>query len=92
VAPFCGSVLAYAAFTFTHPDDKFSEKHLRTGDDVSFGSLRLASRQYVTEAIGALYLIMTIGLAADTDSGSGKSATTSLAIGAILMIMIYAGA
>lgn len=91
VAPFCGSVLAYAAFTFTHPDDKFSEKLLGTGEDAPFGSLRLASRQYVTEAIGTMYLVLTIGLTADNDM-SGKSATTSLAIGTTLMIMVYAGA
>lgn len=45
-------------------------------------------RKYVTEFIGTFFLVLTIGL---TVVGAGAGAMAPLAIGAVLMAMIYAG-
>ena len=46
----------------------------------------LAARKYATEAIGTMFLVLTVGIAVTT-----TGAMAPLAIGAILMAMVYAG-
>ena len=46
------------------------------------------TRKLVVEAIGTFFLLLTIGL---TVLGSGAGALAPLAIGAVLMVMVYAG-
>src|ERR1700710_2953467 len=45
-----------------------------------------ASVKYVVEAIGTLFLVFTVGPAAGS-----RSSLAPLAIGAVLMVMVYAG-
>lgn len=45
-------------------------------------------RKYVTEFVGALFLVLTVGL---TVIEPGADAFAPLAIGSVLMVMIYAG-
>ena len=45
-------------------------------------------RKYVTELIGTFFLVLTIG---STVIGSGPTTIAPLAIGAVLMVMIFAG-
>ncbi|HUF12698.1 MAG TPA: aquaporin [Longimicrobiales bacterium] len=46
------------------------------------------TRKLVVEAIGTFFLILTVGL---TVLGTGAGALAPLAIGAVLMVMVYAG-
>lgn len=45
----------------------------------------MAAKKYIVEAIGTFFLVLTIGLTA------GKTELAPLAIGAVLMVMVYAG-
>ena len=42
--------------------------------------------RYVTEAIGTFFLVLTIGMVSTSGSAGGP-----LAIGAVLMVMVYYG-
>ena len=43
----CDQVMAWAVFTFTHPDDNFKDAKASTGEDAMMGALRLATRTFV---------------------------------------------
>ena len=45
-------------------------------------------KKYIAEFIGTFFLVLTIGL---TVIGAGTSVIAPLAIGAALMVMVYAG-
>lgn len=51
--------------------------------------LRLSMNKYVVEFVGTFFLMLTVALAAVLPGGAGDMAP--LAIGAVLMVMIYAG-
>src|SRR5213595_2614173 len=45
--------------------------------------------KYITEFIGTFFLVLTVGC---TGIGAGAGALAPLAIGAVLMVMVFAGA
>ncbi|MEM6803567.1 MAG: aquaporin [Bacteroidota bacterium] len=53
----------------------------------SLKALQEKLRKYVTEFLGTFFLVLTIGLV----TGSGVGAFTNIAIGSVLMVMIYMG-
>jgi hypothetical protein len=50
---------------------------------------RVSLRRYAQELIGTFFLVLTIGC---TDIAAGPGVDAPLAIGAIVMVMVYAGA
>jgi aquaporin Z len=51
--------------------------------------MNAAIRKYVVEFIGTFFLVFTIGMAVNNPSGAGNLAP--IAIGAVLMVMVFAG-
>src|SRR3954465_13025433 len=60
--------------------------HVISGDTADLVSGPRASVKYAVEAIGTFFLVFTVGAA-----GGGGSSLAPLGIGAVLMVMVYAG-